>query len=172
MFAIFFRYGFQTSYGSPYEELLLSIATHLPQCVSVGEMVENPDIILLHGPFYYAVGTHLPYIIIGTHAAQALFPETCPFGPVVIQPVDIFICGMLVNPGLDGVPIAFACQHPQFEVLRHLQHPVPSHANLTAQARFTSIGRDKNFLFQSQQIKKIITALQPTANGRVWDSDE
>ena len=97
--------------------MLWYIVAHLPRCVSVSEMVENPDVILLHGPFHDMVGTCLPYIIIGTHAAQALFPETCPFGSGVIQPVDIFKCGMLVNPGLDGVPIAFACQHLQLKIL-------------------------------------------------------
>ena len=102
--------------------------------------MKNLYVIFLHRTFHDAVTTDLPEVIIRTHSAQTFFPPACPFRPVIIQPMNIFVCGMLGNPGLDGVPVAFAGQYPQVKVFRHLQHPVPAHTYLAAQIGLTGIG--------------------------------
>ena len=74
--------------------------------------MEYLNIILLHGVFHQAVGTNLPYIIIGTHTAQSFLPEARPLGPVVVKEMDVAVDGTFLYPRLDGVSIAFAGQYP------------------------------------------------------------
>ena len=53
---------------------------------------------------------------------------------------------VFINPSFNSATITLACKHPQFEVTRHLQHPMPPHTNLATQPRLTSIRRHKNLL--------------------------
>ena len=111
--------------------------------------MKNLDIILLHGPFHDAVGADLPDVVVGTHSAQPLLPEPGPSRPVVIQEMYTAVFRVFRNPGLYRMTVALAGQYPEFEILRHFQHPVPAHTYLASESRLAGIPRHKYLLLHN-----------------------
>ena len=139
------RYDLKTANRSPDELLTRAIAAYSPQSIAIGQVVEYLYVVPAHSASHYAVGKPLPEIIVCTDATQTFFPETGPFRQIEIEKMYAAVFRVFLDPRLYRSTVALAGQHPQFEIPRHLKHPMPPNTDLATKPGLTCVCRDENF---------------------------